>query len=396
MLDFHRIQDDLATFSTYQVEERARQAERRVRAGRALAACASSWQALRDLIDEAEPKELVAGLRADPAAAHDAPARPSPVTVVATDGSQIYPDRHVEPTCFLLNISRIAFHYGTDEPPVLDAVPRFYFRGDETAASFDAVQGAMTTEVVSARRDAWELGDLLTIARAARAPGRPLLALADGTLIRWMVRGMRNPVLEEQLIEEYTALLEAFRDDELPLASYISMPGNTEVVNLLRAFLGELDDVPAAPPADLAGGEPLTGLLDRLVFADLLPPGARSACFTSASHIQERYPTASRIAYAYVHVPGPRAGIPGEIGRLEMPAWVADDPALVDLAHAVVLSECAKGDGYPLALGEAHERAVIRAPEREAFFQLLDRTLSRAGLPPTGSRKRQSKRVARI
>jgi hypothetical protein len=164
-------------------------------------------------------------------------------------------------------------------------------------------------------------------------------------------------------------------------------------VNLLRFVGGDLD---AAPP-DLPGPRPeaprLDGLLDRHVLAAVLEPGERSAVFGSALHIQGEYPTGTDIAFFYLK--GPRSS-GGELGRVEVPRWVADDPALLDRVHATVLQERRKGEGYPLALSEAHERAVVRASEREAFFRLVERRLRRTGVALTGSRKRQSKQRPRV
>lgn len=383
MLDWHELQAQIPDFSDYQGEEQARRAAQLRRALDALDACDPCWEALREQVAQIQPKWLVAGLREAPKGAHTAAARPTPITVVATDGSQIYPDRHVEPTCYLLNISRIAFHYGTHEQPLMEAVPAFRYRGDEFADLFaDALETA-TTEVVSAIRDQYELEQLFETAEAVQQPGRPLVAMADGTLIRWMLRSLRNPRLEGPLIAKYTEVLARFRAAQIPLCSYISMPGNTEVVNLLRIHQGDRPDLPL--PAE----ESLEGLADRKVFEQTLPPGARSALFESASHIQREYGE-NRICYFYLHVPA-EAG-PGEIGRVEVPLWVAEDPALIDRIHAVVLSECEKGRGYPMILSEAHERAVIRSHERERFYDLLERGLHHAGLPFLGSRKQASKR----
>jgi NurA-like 5'-3' nuclease len=119
----------------------------------------------------------------------------------------------------------------------------------------------------------------------------------------------------------------------------------------------------------------------------------RSAVFGSASHVQGQYPSGTEIAFFYVKVPGPNGG---ELGRVEVPQWVADDTTLLDRVHATVLQECKKGEGYPLALSEAHERAVVRASERDAFFRLMERRLRRAGLGPIGSRKRHSKQRPRV
>ena len=118
--------------------------------------------------------------------------RPTPVTVLATDGSQICPDRHVEPHCYLLNISRIAFQYGTVERPLMESVPLCEYRREAFDEAFDQVLGTATAEVVSALRDEFELAALLDVAKEARMPGRPIVALADGTLIRWILRRMHD------------------------------------------------------------------------------------------------------------------------------------------------------------------------------------------------------------
>jgi hypothetical protein len=391
MLDLSRLRSQIDAFESYQVASEDRRKLQRRRAGRALQAVADDWQAVRRRVEEAEPRELVARMREDPARTSAAPERPTPVTVVATDGSQIYPDRHVEPTYFLLNVGRVAFQYGTTAAPALDAVPDLRFRED-LDRHFDAVLASMTTEVVSALRDEMELEHLLDAARENAVGGRALVALADGTLIRWMIRGMRNQPLEEALIRRYTGYLQDFRAEQYPLASYVSMPGTTDVVNLLRFHLGELGDdgewVDDETPT-------LRGFLDRTLFDDVLAVGERSAVFGSASHIiRESYPEGQAICYFYLKIPtGPQTS---EITRVEMPEWVLDIPDAVDHLHATLLDECRKGSGYPVSLSEAHEHAVIRADERDAFFRLIERRLRRAGLPTTGSRKRLSKQRPRV
>ncbi|WP_022835812.1 DNA double-strand break repair nuclease NurA [Salisaeta longa] len=395
MLDLRKLHEQLADFRTHERTMRDRRTEQLARARAALEACAGAdWAALRDRVQACDPSPLVAELRDDPTARYAAPERPTPLTIVAADGSQIYPDRHVEPTFFLLNISKIAFQYGTTEPPVLDAVPDLHFR-ERLDAHFDATLGSVTTEVVSALRDEAELRMLLDTARDAICDGRPLVALADGTLIRWMLRGMRNRAVEEELIARYASMLRSFRDEALPLASYISRPANTEVVNFLRVVLAEIGALtPLVDTGAVPEGAPLEGLLDRTLMQAVLDVGERSAVFQSTSHIQASYEAESAICYVYVKIPV--GAHRSEIARIECPRWVADAPALLDTIHALVLDECQKGDGYPIALSEAHERAVVRAPEREAFFRLLDRTFRRDGLPAQGSRKRFSKQRPRV
>ncbi|MFB6231887.1 MAG: DNA double-strand break repair nuclease NurA [Salinibacter sp.] len=391
MLNLRQLHDQLDDFEEQQAKRQNRRTAQRDRAGALLDVCHEHWREVRDAVGTAQPRRLVAKMREPPAATHAAPERPSPITVVATDGSQIYPDRHVEPPFFLLNVSQVGFQYGTTEEALLDSTPSLHFR-EQLAARFDAPLDTIPAELVSALRDELELSQLLDVATTARVSGRPLLALADGTLIRWMIRGMDNEALEEDLIARYTEHLEGFREANLALASYVSMPASTEVVNLLRFVGGDLDAAAPSISVDAADTPQLDGLLDRHVLATILKPGERSAVFGSASHIQGEYPTGTDIAFFYLRVPGPSEG---ELGRVEVPRWVAEDSALLDRVHATILQECRKGEGYPLALSEAHERAVVRRAEREAFFRIMERRLRDTGLDPTGSGKRRSKQRPR-
>ena len=324
--------------------------------------------------------------QAPPADCGTCGARPTPVTVVATDGSQIFPDRHVEPACYLLIVARVALHYGTDEPPLLVAEPQLRYRArdldDLAPDGGDLARFDVTAEVVSALRDELELVALFETAAAERRSGRPLVAIADGTLIRWMLRGMKNRALEDRLVERYIDGLERFRAEGIPVCSYVSKPANTEVVNLLRLALGE-DDAHPLPDS-------LRGLLDRHVFEAHLPVGARSALFASGSKILAHYGVHHHIWYFYIR-------LPHEVGRVELPRWVAEQPGWVDLLHTVVLDQAEKGGGYPIILQEAHERAVIRAQEKDLFYRILERQMRGAGLAAgAASGKSFSKRAPRL
>ena len=384
MIDFRRLSGQLAGFADYRREEDGRHTDRLGRACDALGDCAE-WEALAARAAAATSGPLRALPTTDPRGVHDASPRPATVTVVATDGSQIFPDRHVEPACYLLNIGRVALHYGTLDPPLIAAEPTLRYRQqdlDSLTEDDDPTSAPdFSAEVVSALRDELELRWLFDTAFEERRSGRPIVALADGTLIRWMLRGMKNRALEDTLIARYVAELERFREAGIPVASFVSRPGNAEVVNLLRMHRGEADwDV--LPDS-------LRGLLDRHVFERTLAAGQRSALFLSRSKVLDQYGP-HRIAAFYVHV-----GV--EVGRVEMPLWATEQPGWVDLVHAVVLDQAAKGGGYPIVLQEAHQRAVVRAEETEIFHRILARTVRAAGgNVPTYSGKAASKRAPRV
>jgi hypothetical protein len=384
MLDINRLREQFDGFNVYQAREQDLHVRKLNLAIEVLERCSSGWEELSHRVQQARVPWLRAELREAPVQTSSCRSRPTPMTVVATDGSQIYPDRHVEPTCYLLNISRIVFQYGTLERPLIESVPSFKYRQAELKDHVDFPVESATTDLISALRDEQELEQLFETAQAVQITGRPIAAVADGTLIRWMLAGIGNRDLEKRLIRSYVAILARFREAEIPVCSYISMPRATEVVNFLRLAQGEDVDT----PTDVE--ESLAGLTDRHVFERILEVGERSATFQSASHNQQEYDEKDRICYFYVRVPSESGA--GEIGRVEIPRWVADRPDLLDMIHALILSECEKGFGYPMILAEAHERAVIRAREKELFYRLIETEMLNAGLRYNGSRKQASKR----
>ncbi|MEM1118266.1 MAG: DNA double-strand break repair nuclease NurA [Bacteroidota bacterium] len=384
MIDFARLAGQIADFAVYRQAEDRAHAARLEAAQAALADCAPDWQALAEAAATGKgPLRAVPTERPD--ARLGAAPRPPIVTVVATDGSQIFPDRHVEPSCYLLNVGRVALHYGTLDAPLIAAEPALRYHAEDLAELAEDDPEAspldVSTEVVSALRDELELRWLFETAAAERYGSRPVVALADGTLIRWMLRGMKNRRLEDRLLDRYVAELDRFRAAGLPVASYVSRPNNAEVVNLLRLHLGE-DDWAAGPGS-------LRGLLDRHLFEATLAEGERSAVFLSRSGVLKRYGD-HRIVAFYVR------GC-GEVGRVEMPEWVAAQPEWLDLVHAIVLDQCEKGGGYPIILQEAHQRAVVRMQEKEVFYRILARQARGAGgAVPTYSGKAASKRAPRV
>jgi len=380
MLDFSQLARQLSEFSTYRAEEEYRRQEQ-------LRQALQQFHALPEPavvnahVKEVNPSWLVALLREPASRVYPEVARPEKISVVATDGSQIFPDRELEPTCYLLNIGRVAFHYGTSEPPLMESIPELHYREDELAVLFDDLNPTLTTELISALRDEQELRQLLNTAKDVRK-GWPLVALADGTLIRWMLRKMQYRDLEERFIQRYTALLNGFQEEEIPLCSYISAPASTEVINVLRVFNQEY------PGAENKGAISFAGLTDRRLFEHLLKPGERSAIFESSSHIQRAYGEHA-ICFFYLY-----AG--AEVARVEFPRWVADHPVWVDWIHAVLLDQVRKGAGYPVALAEAHEQAVVRGNDRELFYLLMERQMRHRGFGGVRlSKKQMAKRIPR-
>ena len=152
------------------------------------------------------------------------------------------------------------------------------------------------------------------------------------------------------------------------------------MLNLLAWMAQAEGSVPRRyTPADLEG---FAGLADRMLFEGLRR-GERSALLASQapSADEER---SQRIHFFYLNVGD-------EVARVEAPAWVVEQPELLDTVHAVVAEQCRLGWGYPVALSEAHEQAVIRGGEREAFLRMVGSALNDHGLAAALSAKRLSK-----
>ena len=126
------------------------------------------------------------------------------------------------------------------------------------------------------------------------------------------------------------------------------------------------------------------GVTDAALFSRELEPGERSALFHSASSIVTEHYGEHQVCFFYVHVGE-------EVARMEMPAWTSEEG--IRLAHAGLLAQTEKGHGYPLALQEAHEQAVINGADREDFARLLYETVSSERLPAPTSQKARSKRT---
>jgi NurA-like 5'-3' nuclease len=81
-----------------------------------------------------------------------------------------------------------------------------------------------------------------------------------------------------------------------------------------------------------------------------------------------------------------------EVARVEFPRWVSEQGG-VEQVHALVFDQCRRGQGYPVALIEAHEQAVIGGGDRERFWDLVELGLEEKRLSTDGSAKSRSKRT---
>ena len=79
-----------------------------------------------------------------------------------------------------------------------------------------------------------------------------------------------------------------------------------------------------------------------------------------------------------------------------MPEWVATDTNLLNTALSLVLGQVQKGQGYPVAIAEAHNQAVVRGGDRSRFFALLEQQMIKAGLRNVGTSYKEARKRGSI
>ncbi len=323
---------------------------------------------------------------------------PATYSVVAADGSHIDVDRHHAAPYCLINIGEVRLDYGEGFGAILDSYPRLLSDDADLVIRDPAgnretpLQGAL----LGIKRDVDEFAALVDMA-ACLPIDRPALALSDGTLIRWSLTTQNYDayVLRELLDNGYLKCLAAFKtlcaERPLAVASYISQPGGEEVVNTLRLTI-----CPHEPAncdrycSQIKTGErpcdPISGVSDAALFDRYLEIGERSAIFESTSKVIGQYYGEHRICFFYLK-------LETEMARIELPCWLAAIPGRINLLHSLVLEQIKKGNGYPVALAEAHEQAVVTGADREVFYEVVDAYMTDRGLPTAVSAKSFSKKA---
>lgn len=337
-----------------------------------------------------------------PSTGLSAPPLPAAWAIVAADGSQIAPDRHEGTVggCCLLNVGRVVLRYGNGVRARLDSVAEVLLLdedAEEDEGAGDADRHAAAG--LGTRRFAYEMNALAGLIGEIAAEDLPALALTDGSLIAWHLHdetGQDNT--RQEAFAALLAALEASRNTRVPLVGYVSSPGSRDVVNGLRVTLcpeEPVDCFRCPHPADALPCAPVRRATDAALFARLLAPGERSAVFTAQgqargfSRILPLYGAPHWIAFFYLHVGA-------EVARIELPAWAAADTEMVDRVHTLCLDQARKGRGYPVALAEAHEQAVVRGADRQAFLRHLERARVQEGAAAPPSRKALAKRTRSV
>lgn len=359
---------------------------------------------LKSKLDDSEGRAfLTAGVVEGLADKHPPIQSPADYCAISVDGSHIDVDRHAPVRSYLINIGGCNLTYGSDPSAQLFSQPYLYSEASdrdslymENPISTTREEIAIEGPIVGFKRAVAEAKALAS--KVSQIPvGMPILAMLDGSLVLWSLSGrayqpfVRDEILSKGLLPALDSLKEIALRQTLALISYISLPQSTEVVHALRFYLCPSTDVQCREHCTIyrSNQDPcdtLNGFLDRHLFQELLAPGERSGLFFTNSPIVKNFYGAHWVYFYYVN-------IGEEIARVELPEWVATNNVLLGLSHTLVMDQCRRGNGYPAAIMEAHEQAVITGTDRESFKFLMEEALSNHRLPVFTSGKNRSKRI---
>ncbi len=398
-LDLHKVASSLSGMTNDFAASQESRAENLANAIKIFAS-ANDAKSLKNKIEASKTSWLVAEIVNDFNCKHKPGALPEEFGILATDGSQIDVDRHRGARCYLINIGTVALKYGNNPRAELNSHPLLFSKEEDLAARPDnyipgremMVEGSL----LGIKRTVEEFKYLAELCAGIPKKDKAL-ALVDGSLIMWGLLSKEYPdyivdaVLENGILQQMESIWQLNSERQVALASYISFSRSTDVVNALRVLVcphekADCDKYCTGVSTEERPCACFDGIRDRDIFWQSLDCDERSDVFASRSRINCTRYGRHRVHFYYIKTFD-------EIARVEVPEWVANDAELLSLSHSLVINQCYKGQGYPVALSEAHEQAVVTGADRENFYHLMDEYMAGKKLSVTISAKSLSKKT---
>ena len=164
------------------------------------------------------------------------------------------------------------------------------------------------------------------------------------------------------------------QDAGATLAGYVDDPYRSRrFIQLLFLMSIETEEELKLRQRELSSAGDLEGLRDPQFFDMVLKPGERSAILVQNSPQNKTFKDwgeSYEIAFFYMKV---RNDYQTKVVRVDIPIWVARDPARVDALHALLLEQCQlQGrNPYPYALTRADELAWVGGRDRSKLDELV-------------------------
>jgi hypothetical protein len=306
---------------------------------------------------------------------------PGEFNIIASDGSQIHPDRHAAARYFLINTGSIHIRYGSGAIPEVITDGRIFYEDEHL---YDEQGTEISASIINGLRDVSEIEMLAQIAE--RCCDKPTLSLLDNGLLLWLAaQTVDHPSRQiTQILQNYLHQLSRIRNSNTAVAGFIDRPRHANVIALLHLCSYALDDI----SDDVLRLSPYLGIPDQVLFHQILSPGYRSALFIQNSSLNRDFKKSDHEVYFFYLNTGPK----NQIARVEVPEWVANSPQLLSFAHTALVEQCKLTGGYPYALVRAHELATVTSSDRQTLDTMIQKAVIENGLMLQHSLKSETKR----
>jgi NurA domain len=316
------------------------------------------------------------------------PESPALATILAADGSQIYPDAHGAALYWLTNIGVFIYPHGSEELPECITEPLLRYEDKDIR---DPDGRLIANAAINVHRSVYEMQMLAREALSHRHLPHPMLAVYDGPLLGFFM-GKEIPNAAE-LTDNYHEAMGQLQDMGALLAGYVDRPKSTFVVSTIYLMTLNPDQITRS---NLQTAGALEGLADRDVYQWILGPGERCGLMIQQSPQNKGYKEKNEdqeIVFFYLNVAA--GNQEPYLARVEIPMWVARRKAMVEAVHALVYAQCQITDRFPYALTRADEIAVVASYDKRALDEMIAIELFRHEQPVALSQKLSTKGMAR-
>lgn len=291
----------------------------------------------------------------DIASSHPLPESPKEATLIAADGSQIFPDRHGPLQYYVINVGVIAMQPASGSAPEVITETKLRMLEEFEDTFFSDSQVAL-------QRDLAERTKLLEVAKNYEGT---VISLTEGQLELWGATDNDNSKDFEKSLKDYMDALYEMEKQKIITSGYVEKPGANWVVRLL-----EIAMIPQDELSNLNRYHPFLGVTDLWLFGKILKKHERSAIFKLQAKSAEKYTGSISIHFFYINVGDEKNP---KIARVDIPLWVANNKAaLNDLHHALIEQTKIMGHKpFPYLLHRAHEIAVVTHKDKEEIDRML-------------------------
>jgi hypothetical protein len=414
-LEIEKLRDDVSKMVQITVKSRQRRLAVLEKALERLHAHATDWQELERCLDLAITRASLKKLRAarpldDGEAldiAVDPPELPDQATAIASDGSQIMPDQHAAYLYSLVNVGIFIYFYGQKQTPIQATAPWLDYpdKDNQELSSmglFPDESFPESSAAVGLRRDRAEIEILARTAWDRKDEPKPLLAILDQRLLYWPAVGAGDQA-GSRVVDAWQDAMDGIRACDGMLAGYITRSRKQSVLTMLDTLEIERPDFELSR---LSERDTISGLSDTALFGRILSPGQRSKVFIDVSQHNEDFrarEALNEVCFFYLNPSPQRNSDPNpdkftsfsQVARIDIPMWVAQDPAAVANVHALIYDQCSILGNYPYALTRADELAVVGRSDQENLNVMIENAMQRQGINQFMTAKQSTKDWAR-